>query len=573
MATTPLTLPTGFEISPYGTFNWFDVAADDARVYNSDPIDDINNNIRYYQPIQTGGGGYQSDIGRFQLVSKWVPTCALYRHDNVHIKDVALTPIDPPILNVDFICYNAEIDFSDVTPGVDYYLRIQYTDDEDVLHQWQTTPLDAEIFHEGTQLFESTNFTNDKGVVFVKPDNTTLVFPFRVKSFIYLPIPETDATNYSDQYSELTQEESIPSVRVTQYLGGPELLPFWAVEKINLLYSLNQTLLDGKPFTKISGADFKPTDRAILPGGAFWTVDIQPNNNYPTEQFITGTPDNGGIVFVKMYKTYKNQSADFSVSAIFTAGVNLIRIAVVNHGGDVFVMSVGTSEGGNDLGTINFPDDGTDSIDIGRLFTVATTIYISGITGTNLDVTFDWNDYNALPVVTPPSTSKFSMNTLYWFEEVTANSFANEFDVASGLGKAGTDHEGCVLADGRNGVPNRIGQMIQAWNSLEVLPAATRGTTVGVLGNEIVILEQQMPEHSHLIANNDTTSNNLNPGGNDILAIQRNSSGAIANYLLAGSSTAQDRGKTSTVPATGTQAPIDVTNFAAILPAFYYVGV
>lgn len=569
MAATPISLPTGFEISPYFSFNWFDVNAN--TVYNTDPIDDITNNILYYQPIQIGGGGYQSDTGLIQLVSKWVPTASLHRWDNTLIKAITLTPIDQPIQNVDFICYNGVIDFGeDVEPGL-YYIRITYTDDDQVEHIWQTTPLTAEIFHDGTQLIEASNYTNEKGAVFVNSDGTFLTIPYRVKSFLYLPVPETDTNDFEDQYNELTQEDSIPSITVTQYLGGPELLPFAVIEKINLLYSLNQNLLDGQPVAKIAGSGFKPTDRAILPGGAFWTVDLQPNDVYPNEVYVTGDTNNSEFIVVKKYVPFLAQSANFACVGIFNSRKNLIRIAFVNNGENVLTILVGTSEGDDSYGTINLNADETDSIDIGRLHKVVTTVWISGITGANLDVFFDYNDYSATAVTPPTGTSGWKENTLYWFDEVVANSFGVEFDVSTGLGRVGTEHENCIIADGRNGVPNRIGQMIQAWNSLEVFPTATRGTTVGVLGNEIIILSQQMPEHFHLIANGDTSSNPLDTGGNNILTEAKNQ-GNARDYALSGSGTQPVRGATSIVPPTGTQAAMDVTNFAAILPAFYYVA-
>lgn len=568
MATTPLSLPTGFEISPYFSFVWFDLNAN--TVYNTDPIDDMTNNIRYYQPVQIGGGGYQADTGLIQLVSKWVPTASLHRWDNTLVKSIDLTPIDPPILNADFICYNGVVDFGeDVEPGY-HYIRITYTDDSEVLHQWQTTPLDAEIFHDGTQLIEASNFKNEKGAVFVNSDGTFLTIPYRVKSFLYLPIPDTDTNDFEDQYNELTQEDSIPSITVTQYIGGPELLSFAVIEHINLLYSLNQNSIDGKPFAKLSGSAFKPTDRAILPGGAFWTVDLQPNAVYPNEIYVTGDANNSEFIVVKKYVPFLAQSANFACVGIFNSRKNLIRIAFVNNGEDVLTIQVGTSEGDASYGTINLNADETDSIDIGKLHKIVTTVWISGITGANLDVFFDYNDYSATAVTPPTGTSGWKENTLYWFDEVTANSFGVEFDVSTGLGRVGTEHEGCILADGRNGVPNRIGQMIQAWNSLEVSPAATRGTTVGVLGNEIIILADQMPEHSHLIANGDTSNNPLDTGGNNILTEAKNQ-GNARDYALSGSGTQPVRGKTSTVPATDTQAPFNVTNFSAILPAFYYV--
>lgn len=555
---------TQFDISKIGSFQWYDFNYE--TPYNSDPLNELSANIPYCQPVQIGGSGYQSDTGQVQLTSDVVPTCKLYDRYDTFIKDVPLVPISPPILGVAFICYNGNCDFSDVAPGI-YYLRIVYTDDLTVVHDWRTLPLNCQIYHDGTQLIEATNNKNDKGIVFVNSDGTTLVIKHRVKSFLYLPLAKTDAVDYEDQYNDLTQQESIPFMTLTQYLGGPELLPFGEIELINLLYSLSQVLIEGNALAKISDSEFTPTERTILPGGAFWTVALQPNEAYNNNVYITGDDGGGDYIVIKQAKTFKNQAADFAFTGNFTAGKNLIRIAVVNNGGDVFVMTVGTTDGGNELGEISFPSDDTDSIDIGKLFTVPTDVYIGGITGTDLDITFDWNDYLAKNTIPGTDVAKWQKNNLYYFDEVDVGSFATEFDVSTGLGNVGTDHEGCALADGRNGVPNREGLIVQVWK--HALPL-TRGIRSGNADNEITITRAGLPHEGLNTQNGDTINvNNPTQPSGGYMANQHNA-GTQRDYLLQQSLTLPDRGPTEFM---GDGDPTDITPDIIILPAFYYIGV
>lgn len=688
-----------FEISPYFTFRWVD--NDMTSPYNTLPLESQVDDLSYHQPVQCGGGGYQSDTGQIQLTSDFVPTGSLHDLDtNEFIKAIDFVPLDPPILGYDFVGYNAEIDFSDVDPGT-YYGKITYNDapkypltiaaalteattpnfidgglqvkfatvipaggditasgsvsldgisgqsysfeghcdttptgtanaqiitqlvkngvmiyqkalpaisgasaiktgilkpsavysafvfTEDSVtvypdiniadnapvtgtdHDWRTNPLDVQIYHEGTQLFEATNFTNDKGVVFVNSDLTTLTIKKRIGSLIRSPLVKADADDYEDQYNDLTQETSIPFVVYTQllYAANGFLLPFYEIEKINLLYSLNQILIDGQPFAKIAKSDFKPTRGDVSPQGAWWEVDVQPNFNYPNEQFITGTPPDGDFIVIKRQVTYLNKSANFAVSGIFSARKNLIRIAIVNNGGDIVTVLVGNSEDDDSFGTLVLPVDATDSIDIGRLFTVPTTVWISGIAGADLDITFDYNDYAAAVVVPPTVSSLFAKNTVYYFQEVTPGSFAVEFDVASGLGRVDTDHEGCVLA-GRAGTPPMAGKVVRVWDSEEVGPS-TRGTSVG--SDSLTLTEAQLPAHSHFAFNGDSqnaSGNDLTPGGG-YARMQRNA-GINRDYNISQSGTIPDRGPTSDV---GEGEVIDITPSSIILPAFYYVGV
>lgn len=553
---------TLFQISPYFSFRWVD--NDLVSDYNTLPLDSTIDDLSYCQPWQAGGGRYQSDTGQIQLISDFVPTCGLYDYNtNIFISNISLAPIVPPIMGVSFICYNGAVDFSDLDPGL-YYAKITYVDELATPRDWRTSPLDVEMFHYGTQLFEATNTENDKGVVFVNSDLTTVVIKHRIASIIREPFPKTDAQDYEDQYNILTQESSIPFVVYSQLLGGPTLLPFWVIEKINLLYSLNKVKVDGQYFAKIANAEFKPTRAETGQQGAWWQVDIQPNNSYPSDIFETGIEGQNEYLNDKVYKTYLNQSADFAIIGIITGGINLIRIAVVNHNADVFVMKIGTSPGDNNLGQISFPDDNTDSCDIGKVFTVPTTIYISGINGTNLDITLDYNNYRAVPIAPPVKIPIFAKNTLYWFVEVVPGSFAVEFDVANGLGNVGTDHEGCVLA-GTNGTPDVTDHVPRAWD--RTLPL-TRETSIG--SDEVILLTGNITAHTHNTVNGDMHG----PGGGGDLApgqslIRKWSAGINTDYNLQGSGTTPDRGTSSSV---GNSDPVITTPLSIILPAFYYVG-
>lgn len=562
-----------FEISPYFSFRWVDNNI--VSSYNTLPLASTVDDLSYAQPVQCGGDGYQSDTGQIQLTSNYVPTGGLYNYQtNALIKAIDFTPIDPPIANQTFICYNAEIDFSDVASGL-YYGKINFTDNASVVHDWRTSPLDVEIYHEGSMLCEATNYINEKGVVFVNSDGSTITIKKRIGSIIRLPIPKSDANDYEDQYNELTQEISVPYVKYTQLLFDPNgfLLPFWEIEKINLLYSLDQVLWDGQPFTKISDSDFKPTRSDIGQQPGWWEVDIQPNNSYPSEQYITGTPPDGDFIVIKKQITFLAQTANFACAGVFNARKNLIRIAVVNNGLEPVTVLLGTSSGDASYGTINLNADATASVDIGNFFKTVGTVWVSGITGANLDVTFDYNDYAATSSTPPTGLTPFHKNTIYYFMEIDVNAFSTAFDISTGLGRVGTDYEGCGLLDGRNGRPNVIGLQVQAWNSLEVLPANTRQTVIGASGNMIQLNTDggQIPQHFHFVNNTDTIGNDISPGQH--IAQGRNQ-GIKRDYGLAGSSTIPTDGPTSNFPAEQTNGPdpINIQNEVILLPAFAYFG-
>lgn len=564
-----------FLITPYDSFRW--VKTGETSPYNSFPLEQANDQD-YFQPWQCGGGDYQADKGQIQLISDFVPEAGLYTFAGALVAAVPMIPIDPPILGTSFICYNGEVNFGLCDPGT-HYVKMTYTDENDEPQERQTWPLDVQIYHEGTQLIEATNTRNDKGVVFVKADNSTLEFNFRVRSIVRQPIPKTDAEDYEDQYNTLTQENSIPFANYTQLIGGPVLLPFWVIEKINLLYSLNKVKIDGYHFAKVAKSEFKPTRADVQPQGAWWEVDIQPNEAYPADVFTTGTPPEGDYIVIKRCQNFNGITDDFALSGVFNVRKNLIRLYVENIGLDNFTLKVGTSRGIANIAQFDISntkmvdgepvDNVTNSLDIGVGFRVPTDIWLSGLSGTNCDITFDWNDYLAKNVTPDTSAAKWQKSTLYWFVELPGGElFTDEFDVATGLGRADTDHEGCVLA-GTNGTPSLTGMVVQGWNNAEVLPTATRQTEVG--DNSITLSLAQLPEHRHFILNGDsqnTSGNDITPS-NGYARMQRNA-GINRDYNIAASMTEPDRGPTSKI---GAGDPIDITNHALILPAFYYIGV
>lgn len=562
-----------FQISPYFTFRWVD--NDLSSPYNTDPLESTQDDLNYFQQIQCGGSGFQADTGQIHVLSSFVPTCKIYDYvTDQPVQTVALTPLNPPILGVNFIYYIGEVDFSSIPPGL-YYGKITYVDENSTHRDWRTSPLDVQIFHDGTQLIEATNSYNDKGAVFTNPATQTYNWAkFRVASLIRQPLVKTDAQDYEDQYNDLTQETSIPFVVYTQCIGGPILLPFWVIEKINLLYSLDSVLIDGQPFAKLANSDFKPTRADVQPQGAWWEVDIQPNYSYPAEIYVQQDPGPDTFREIKMEKTYTNVSANFAATGIFTALTNLVRVAINNVGGNAFTLKIGTSQGDDSIASFDIPVDFDDSIDVGKLFVVPTDVWFSGLAGTNITLILDYNNYLA-PVIpiAPTSGAKWVKNTIYYFLEVDTNSFANEFDVATGLGRTGTDHEGCVLiGSASDSLPNYKELLLRIWDVQEIPPIATRQTIIGE--NEVNIAGENLPQHQHFVANGDTLGGGGGIGAGQTLA-QSLDANIKRDYILVGSTTPADRGATSPYPANGDphDVPLDVTNRALILPAFYYVGI
>lgn len=422
------------------------------------------------------------------------------------------------------------------------------------IQDWRTSPLDVEIGHPGTLLYEVTNTVNDKGVIFVKSDGSLLVVNCRVHGMLRSPTPLTDSEDYEDQYDNLEQLDSIPSENWTNLIGNSHAnvtnyfqLPWWKIQKFNLLYSLNKVLIDGQPFAKISGAEFKPfrVDNQ-LNEDAYWSIDIQPNSAYPSEQYQTGDTPEGDYVLIYKARNFDNVSANFSMSGVFNDKTNLIKIILYNKGLHAFVLKIGTTDGGSEIKTVNIPGILKNPILIEYPFNIPSVLFLSGLSGTSCDITVVWDDFLA-PNVTPPApVTRFAKNTLYWFVENVPDSFEQEFDITTGLGIVGSEHEGCVLA-GTNDTLSIEELIVRGWDRTMPL---LRETSIGA--DSVILTPDNIPQ----LETEPDFQNGASSGG--IPVFKSGTSDSARSVLV----------NQKDVPAD----PTIVTNPSIYLPAFYYIG-
>lgn len=542
------TAPNPYPISPFFSFRWVNEnPVIDAR-YNTIPIDSLVDDGSYAQPWE------QTDKGQIQYTNIFVPTCKLYTCDDIFVKDIVMAPISPPLINTDLICYNGEIDFSDVPVGR-YYAKLTYTDENSVVQDWRTSPLDVELKHPGTLLYECYNNSNEKGAIFLNPD--PIIINCRVAGMLRSPLPKSDTESYEDQYDDLTQLSSIPSENWTNLIGNSHgnvsnyfQIPWWVIQKFNLLYSLNNVLIDGQPFAKIPGAEFKPFRvENQLNEDAYWGIDIQPNAAYPNAIYETGSEPDGDYVVIYKKKIYLNVGANFSIPGIFTDDTNLVKVILFNNGANAFTLKLGTSLGGDEIRTFDIPADQVKNpLLVEYPFTGNTTLYLTGLNGTNCKIIVVYDDFlasNTPPGPAPGTADKWQKNTLYWFVENEADSFSTEFNAATGVGNVGTDHEGCVLA-GTNGTLSVNELLVRGWD--RTLPS-TRQTIIG--DNSVVLEFDNLPPIPATFGRDSKGGSS----GTDVLSADQPGPKGDNHYDFGGSSD-----------------PIDVTNRALILPAFYYIG-
>jgi len=526
---------TVFQITPYSSFNLMrDGFTIDDR-YHTVPFADRQDPTNYFQKIQKDDNNF-----RVQVLSDFTPTLRLYDCSDVFIKNVPF--VSRVILNASFLVYDAVPDFSDVSEGA-YYLKLTYTDESDTVQTYRTFMLNVAEDWPETLLLEYTNTFNDKGVLFVNDDNSLMVFGFRIESSFDEYQPLSADIDYIDQVYDTEVLNNTPYDNEKLYIGTDQVTggaPDWAIKKMNLIFTLNKVAIDNQFYNRVEGSKFTPQrpDHGVLIDGlnvrpTYWSIDIIPNQNFNLQQFQTGVIPTGDIIVIKKAKIYDSIAADFTATGLFTVNSNLIRLAVTNKNFDVFTIKLGTTAGDDDIANIeivNNPETGTPdltgSYDIGHTFTVPTDVFVSGIDGTNLKITFDWNQYDA-PAITPVTPGGgVPKGTVTVYEEPTPGDFVLDWDIGTGLGLRAW--VGWCLS-GTNGTKDRAGKYSQGWNKDEVGPS-TRGTETGNANNLATIERSNLPAVGiHLFddAVNNTAGDTITPTSN----VARNrSAGGSSNY-------------------------------------------
>jgi hypothetical protein len=518
-----------FQISPFSSTRFVNENPVYDPSFNTRPFDDAIDGLDYFQKVQKNDSNF-----RVWLLSAYDDVALkLYTCDDKLFKTVELIN-GPVITDAPFLIYKGVVDFSDVDPG-SYYLKLTYTDNTATIQDLRSAPLDVEELHEGTLAYDYTNTFNDKGVVFINDDNSLEVFRVRVEGSIDEYQPLSDDVEFIDQYHDIDVLNNTPYDQHKNYIGTSNQggIPDWLIKKMNLIFTLNKVQIDGVLFAKVEGSKFTPTrpDSGYLRNGnilvrpTFWVIEIQPNDNFFQGQFSTGPSSNSDIIVIKKAKTFDNVGADFSVAGLFTDNTNLIRLAIINKNQDTFTLKLGTTAGGSEIATIVAEIDPVSGVvplvssnDIGHPFTAPTEVFISGINGTNLKLTFDYNQYDAAPINPPANgTGGFVKGTLYIYYERTPGDFALDWDAGSGQGKR--DFLGCSLA-GFNGVPDRANKYSRGWD--KTVPT-DRGQEIGAPGNLIAIEKANLPAEGLAMFDNSvnttrgdipTTNSNVARSGN-----------------------------------------------------------
>lgn len=206
--------------------------------------------------------------------------------------------------------------------------------------------------------------------------------------------------------------------------------------------------------------------------------------------------------------SYLNQNIDISISGVFRNFSCLYDIILINNSGTNITLKVGTTSGGNELMQITLPD-GVYSINLRKVFSDVTTVYLSGLAGNNYSMFLVYFQYDERPVSSSGGSSSFRWPRCFkgMFEPLTDTDLDDNWDFTTGLGKTGTAYENCAIS-GTNGTENMARIYAAGWQVGDSLrPATTFGNATG----QASITEANIPKFNLKLFANAGPAGNLLP--------------------------------------------------------------
>lgn len=445
----------------------------------------MNPNSFYAQPWKI------SDYTKFQFQSDFAgATFKFYRFsDDTFVKSFAIDLKNVSIKNVTWSVYECTVTFADLDEGV-YYGVLSYTDQDEVVQNLQTSPLDVRQRWPKTILYEYKHTFNDKGVIW----DTGILMSVRVQGLIREFDPASQRDDYVDQEYDAYVLNDVPYRTFTNFIGSAKGLPNWVVDKMNIVYTVNSLRLDGQYYTKKSGETIKMTRPEYGDNeNGFASIKIIQNENFNLAQYQTGeTPNTDEFVVIAEQIPYYNNAANIAISGVFKLHSTLLALAIIVKD-DVpapFTIKIGTTNGGAELYQIDLTAEITQYIELGKVFNGATDVFITGLGGHLLDINVRYDYYDAPVQNSGDNTGGFVENVEYTYYEYTVGDFVRDWNPATGWGNAGTNFEGCHILDGNDGTINDAGLFRMGWN--KTLPA-TRQTVQGNANNEVTIPKAALP--------------------------------------------------------------------------------
>lgn len=414
----------------------------------------------------------------------------------------------------DFVIYEIDYDLNGLQEGI-------YIVQQDNL---EAEAIDLRNSHPNTLRITYNNSENDKDVVF----DTGIIFQMRVEAWIGNYVPKNQRDVYLNQEYSPTQLKSIAHRQFTLYVGFQVGVPEWVLDKVNIITQCDEVLYNNIKYQPIQDAEFEKLEEELTTfiGG---TIDIEPTNKFT--KFVTvNNPQEQTFIPMQKVDKYLNRSANFSVPSKFKFNSVLEYLNVYVYSDDPITINIGTTNGGNDIGTFDVEGNGGHTYTIKYSFFQPTTVYISGINGADVDIWLVWKQLDELPVpfVSNPIDALKKGAMMIWTG--SSAEFSANWEASTGLGKPNTGWEKWTIA-GKNGTVNMDNSYPVGIDTLSLgQDYSTLGNTIGA--NEKQIVRANLPAEGLGMFTPDVVTSSSLPGTNDKVARARSKGGSGTDFSL-----------------------------------------
>lgn len=264
-----------------------------AAQYQTKHFDDylFKEQIQEFQfPADYGIKRQQNDTEVIQFQSNYAPwQVQLVNCSNQVIKTVSIPTITTGLIDPFAATYQANFTYDMVPPGR-YWMLLRGGMGN--LIKSISEPIDVAIEHPYTVLLQYTNSINKDSVYFGGGTNT---LNMRLDAQLMRMQPGSKDTMYADQVLDETVLRSysyrIFNFVVSAYKGVPD----WMIDKLNRIFGCDKVLIDGKQFTKDSGAKWESVSTELYQMSG-WKIDLRESKNRTSVRMSTDNNPEENII-------------------------------------------------------------------------------------------------------------------------------------------------------------------------------------------------------------------------------------------------------------------------------------
>jgi len=155
-------------------------------------------------------------------------------------------------------------------PSGIYWLYQEVTNGGSYLAKFISEPIDLRAVHNNTSIIEYTNSENTQDVYF---GATEIIYNARIEAQVCEFLPESETSDYIDQVHNAQILSATPFRNFKLLIGNAPGVADYIADLLNRIFCLDSVRINGKLFTKVSGAKWEPQRTKGYPL-AGWAIDI-----------------------------------------------------------------------------------------------------------------------------------------------------------------------------------------------------------------------------------------------------------------------------------------------------------